>query len=308
MPDLPSVSVIITAYNRKEYLLRAIKSVIDQSLEKRCYELIVIKNFEDQKIDSIAETENIKIINMEGTIGEYLSTGIKEAKAEIISFLDDDDFFDRDKLQSLIDTFKVKNNLIYYYNNQRVINSNGEFLHINGDELGFNLSSISILKKLVNVELLSKIKICPDNFITYVALDNAGEIFWERNPLTTYTLHESTSNFVSENFDEYKAKAINYSKKIIIDFHFFEEIFKSKKVNNLIRAQITESESFLYSLGENYKPKGLLNFFFNRNRPMKHRLIVIRSYLFIKFFPFLRYRLKIRMKNQHIKNIQFEEN
>ena len=49
--NLPYISVIITAYNRKEYLLDAINSVINQTLDKKYYEIIVIKNYNDSKID-----------------------------------------------------------------------------------------------------------------------------------------------------------------------------------------------------------------------------------------------------------------
>jgi Glycosyl transferase family 2. len=37
------ISVIITAYDRKEYLLQAINSTIKQSLSKDLYEIILIK-------------------------------------------------------------------------------------------------------------------------------------------------------------------------------------------------------------------------------------------------------------------------
>ena len=39
---LPYISVIITAYNRKEFLLNAIKSALNQTLDKKYYEIIVI--------------------------------------------------------------------------------------------------------------------------------------------------------------------------------------------------------------------------------------------------------------------------
>ena len=45
--ELPYISVIITAYNRKDFLFNAIKSVVNQTLDKKYYEIIVIKNFED---------------------------------------------------------------------------------------------------------------------------------------------------------------------------------------------------------------------------------------------------------------------
>jgi len=47
----PYISVIITAYNRKKYLLGAVRSALDQTLPKDLYEVIVVKNFRDETID-----------------------------------------------------------------------------------------------------------------------------------------------------------------------------------------------------------------------------------------------------------------
>ena len=45
------ISVIIIAYKRKEFLLGAIKSVLNQTLDKKYYEIIVVKNYKDDAID-----------------------------------------------------------------------------------------------------------------------------------------------------------------------------------------------------------------------------------------------------------------
>ncbi|AAT42912.1 glycosyltransferase [Picrophilus oshimae] len=87
------ISVIVTAYNRSEYLLDAVKSALNQTLSKEKYEIIVIKNYNDDNIDEFLNKNNIKNIIMDGTIGEYLYKGINESKGDIISFLDDDDLF-----------------------------------------------------------------------------------------------------------------------------------------------------------------------------------------------------------------------
>jgi len=47
----PYISVIITAYDRKKYLLGAVQSALNQTLPKDLYEVIVIKNFRDETID-----------------------------------------------------------------------------------------------------------------------------------------------------------------------------------------------------------------------------------------------------------------
>ena len=49
--DIVKVSMIVTAYNRKDYLLSAVSSVAGQTLGKDLYEVVVVKNFEDKRID-----------------------------------------------------------------------------------------------------------------------------------------------------------------------------------------------------------------------------------------------------------------
>jgi len=39
------ISVIISAYNRKEFLKNAIRSVYTQLLDKGLYEVVIVKNF-----------------------------------------------------------------------------------------------------------------------------------------------------------------------------------------------------------------------------------------------------------------------
>ena len=56
---LPYISVIIIAYKRKEFLLNAIKSVVNQTLETKYYQIIVIKNFTDNTIDNYIKNKKV---------------------------------------------------------------------------------------------------------------------------------------------------------------------------------------------------------------------------------------------------------
>lgn len=101
------ITVLITAYNRKEYLIKAVNSVLNQTLDKSYYEIIVIKNFKDNYIDDYLTNNNIKNIIMDGTEGDYILKGMEESRGKIISFLDDDDIFHNEKLQYIYITFLI---------------------------------------------------------------------------------------------------------------------------------------------------------------------------------------------------------
>ena len=57
--DDPFISVIILAYTRKDFLFDAIKSAINQTLNRNLYEIIVIKNFQDETIDDFIRDNGI---------------------------------------------------------------------------------------------------------------------------------------------------------------------------------------------------------------------------------------------------------
>jgi len=65
MAEKPYISVIITAFNRKNYLLYAVDSVLNQTISKEMYEIIVIKNFEDAEIDRYLESKNVRNIKID---------------------------------------------------------------------------------------------------------------------------------------------------------------------------------------------------------------------------------------------------
>ncbi|MEM3744722.1 MAG: glycosyltransferase, partial [Candidatus Micrarchaeaceae archaeon] len=110
------ISVIITAYNRKDFLLEALKSAVNQTLDRRKYEIICIKNFRNKTIDNYIKMNGIKsIIERNKTIGEYMLIATKEASGSIIAWLDDDDLFSRDKLQRIYDIFS--NHDVGFYHN-----------------------------------------------------------------------------------------------------------------------------------------------------------------------------------------------
>ena len=90
----PLVSVIIPAFNRRDTILRAVRSVLDQSYSN--LECIVV---DDGSTDGTAEQlrtindDRIRLIRHETNRGASAArnTGIRESRAEFIAFLDSDD-------------------------------------------------------------------------------------------------------------------------------------------------------------------------------------------------------------------------
>lgn len=102
------VSVIIPTYNRESVLLRAIDSVLAQSYQY--YELIVVDDGStdetEQLLKPLVSSEKIKYFKHQNRgVSAARNFGVKQAKGELISFLDSDDEWLPHKLQQQINYF-----------------------------------------------------------------------------------------------------------------------------------------------------------------------------------------------------------
>ena len=190
---MPVVTVVITAYNRKDFLEGAINSVLNQTLDKDKFEVIVVKNFSDEMIDNIIRKNGLKQIVMEGTIGKFLSAAVKASRGRIVSFLDDDDKFAENKLEVVYNKFNTENNLVYLHNDATFISDDGKILNSSSSHCDFNLSSISVSKDHINLHFIDKIETGPDTFFYYMSRDTEGKVECIDARLTLYMRHVSRS-------------------------------------------------------------------------------------------------------------------
>lgn len=102
------VSVIVPVYNAEQYLIKCINSIMNQSFEKE-YELILVndgstdrsENIIDKKIEEYGNDKIIKINQKNGGQGKARNAGIKVARGEFITFVDADDYIDKEMLKDL---------------------------------------------------------------------------------------------------------------------------------------------------------------------------------------------------------------
>jgi len=108
-----TVSVVIAAYNRPDYLREAIKSVVAQTYPIE--QIVVIDDHSSIKLQDIVDefpNENILYFKKEKNQGVSNSRniGIQKATGEWIAFLDDDDLFLPDKIKQNINDTSNNNN------------------------------------------------------------------------------------------------------------------------------------------------------------------------------------------------------
>jgi glycosyltransferase involved in cell wall biosynthesis len=100
------ISVIIPVFDRRDYYLRAVKSVLNQTLRRDKYEILVIKNFEDPHIDSFLRMNGvISLYNKGISKSERVKEAFDISTGNIIAVLDDDDIFYENKLEEVYKYF-----------------------------------------------------------------------------------------------------------------------------------------------------------------------------------------------------------
>ena len=125
------VTVIIVNYNNAKFINRCVKSVINQTYKK--IEIIFVDDKSTDKSIYVINKfkKKIKIIRNKSKffVGAYdqiksYCNGIKKARGKIIFFLDSDDFFTKDKVDTTIKYFnkyklKITFDLPYLYFNKK---------------------------------------------------------------------------------------------------------------------------------------------------------------------------------------------
>jgi glycosyltransferase involved in cell wall biosynthesis len=131
--NMTTISVIVTAYNRRQYLPFALRSLERQTLPKDKFEVIVVKNFEDPTSDEIIRRNGWKnIVTDVVPLGGKIAIGLEEAGGDIITFLEDDDMYREDRLSHVKELFSATPGLRYFHNEQEVIDEAGRSLGYHG--------------------------------------------------------------------------------------------------------------------------------------------------------------------------------
>jgi len=103
----PKISVVIPAYNEEVLLPECLDSVLNQSLPRELYEVIVVDNASTDRTGVIAREKGARVV-WEGKKGyiRALKKGVREAKGEIIAITDADCRVPKDWLEKIYNSYK----------------------------------------------------------------------------------------------------------------------------------------------------------------------------------------------------------
>ena len=104
MPNSPAISVVIPLYNKEEYIARALNSVLSQSFKD--FEVIVVDDGSTDRGVSVVRRfadPRINIIQQPNSgVSAARNRGVMAVKSDLIAFLDSDDEWLPDHLETLL--------------------------------------------------------------------------------------------------------------------------------------------------------------------------------------------------------------
>lgn len=217
------ISVLVTAYNREQFLGQALDSLIRQTY---ChFEVILITNFHFDLSNYSAL--NVRHFIQEGTIGSFLYTGVVNSNYDIICFLDDDDLFNANKLEVIARYFD-DSLTVFVHNNYDLIDENGVVRGSSRSHVTSNLSAQSILRSAIDLDTLKNIYASPDLAMYLFALTYGGKVHDLSTKLSLYRRH-------SQNISSFSRDNIQFMEITLCQFMAFEALFKNRPCMRIIK-------------------------------------------------------------------------
>jgi hypothetical protein len=122
----PALSVLILAFNRRTFLGAAVRSVLRSTLDRSRFEVIVVKNFDDEELDPILAREGVVVLQEPPEpVGVWMAKGVARARGRVVCLLNDDDEFEPEKLARIDALFRGAPELTFVHDRRHLIDANG---------------------------------------------------------------------------------------------------------------------------------------------------------------------------------------
>ena len=191
------VSLIITTYNYANYIERAIRSGLDQSLGNTEYEIIVVNDASTDATGQILDnySDVVRVFNLSENMGlaGARNFGIRKARGQFVTFLDADDYLHSEALRAQ-NLFLSENNAfdavaIDYY----VVNERGQHIeHISSSEKPIACGIMFRKDYLFNIGLYDENFTAREEEDLRIRWEEAGYgIYHIPVPLYRYRMHEN---------------------------------------------------------------------------------------------------------------------
>ena len=261
----PLVSIIMNCHNGEKYLNQSISSILNQSYKN--WELIFFDNNSNDKSKFILKKYKDKRIKYFKTkkihaLYKARNLAVKKSTGELVSFLDVDDWWFKDKLKKQVNFFlkdrkidATYSNLYLYYENirKKKIWIKDKIKNVNITQKLINKFQMPILTTVIKKNIFKKMRF--DNRYTiigdfdyFVRLSTIANIKGTQEPLACYRIHDSNlstkkidlnikelESWIKEKTKYHEFKLINFSKMYnwIVVLKIKRNLIKGKKIKAL---------------------------------------------------------------------------
>ena len=246
------VSVIIPYYKKKEYIVRSLKSALNQSHKN--IEIIII--YDDKDLNDyfylkeiISKNKRIKLIKNKKNEGVSISRnkGISISKGKFIAFLDADDTWNKNKLNYQLN-YMLSNNLIITHTNYRIINEANKVIrsmkvkkYLSYKEL-LNSCDIGLSTVMIDSKIKKKLKFkkitTKEDYLLWLSLSKKYKIVgidiylanWRsvKNSLSTSIIQKFKDAFILYNKYLRENRIISILRVLNLAIHFVFKLLKQK--------------------------------------------------------------------------------
>lgn len=268
--DLVKIAVIIIAFKRREYILRALRSIESETRHDHAPDIIVIKNYKDESIDNEILAKGAKcLFSTSLGLGEKVVEAIAHTEAEIIAFLEDDDVNIVGKIGRISEVFNSHDNLIFYHNSfssvDKQLQSNdyydgrfSETLVLSRESsikdintaLKFggahNLSSMAVSKELIieNSAIVSQFTFGTDHAFFLLALDSDKSLFFDDFLGTLYSIGDGVSS-PDEASSDYLENKVTFLKGVLSEFYTLDNVISTIQSRQILTEFIARAKLHL---------------------------------------------------------------
>lgn len=326
------ITVILTTHNKGAYVLNALESIRQQTLDQELFEVLVVGDQDYDDLETkINEYKYRYIKTKDQSFHGKIRTGVLESKGEILTFLEDDDLYSNDRLETIFRVFAESSDLTYYHNSHIPINNQGEklqktlysnpgksFVIMPGNDYkeqlkeistyspDFNTSSMAIKRSIFldAIEYFDKTTAAVDNFIFYCSARVEGKMIIDSHKLTFYRIHPSQT-LKNEEYETFMKKRDSKAYNLFASYRVISEMTKDTAAEELWTEEflIFKSHFGIFEAANGDKrflPEPLETFLLFKNAIMTKRkflfLLVIWIYLFrfaprLFRYPYYRYKM-----------------
>ena len=130
MQKKPLVSILIANYNNSSYIQHCINSLNSQTY-KNLEMIFFDDNSSDNSVDIVRQFSNVKIIENKiqtkfGSLNQLnaFKEAIKISKGDLIFLLDSDDYFNKEKIEKVVEYFNNNKNAKIVFDYPFIVESN----------------------------------------------------------------------------------------------------------------------------------------------------------------------------------------